>query len=68
VDVAIPKLRSGSYFPGWLLTRRKWAERALTSMAAALLSARRVDAAEGAARRIPCCAESFRAAACRVRR
>src|SRR5438105_11756366 len=26
VDVAIPKLRSGSYFPEWLLERRKRAE------------------------------------------
>jgi putative transposase len=30
--MAIPKLRSGSYFPDWLLTRRKRAERALTSV------------------------------------
>src|ERR1044071_7582928 len=29
IDVAIPKLRSGSYFPDWLLERRKRAERAL---------------------------------------
>jgi putative transposase len=34
VDVAIPKLCSGSYFPDWLLTRRKRAERALTSVVA----------------------------------
>jgi len=34
VDVAIPKLRSGSYFPDWLLERRKRAERALTSVVA----------------------------------
>jgi putative transposase len=27
----IPKLRHGSYFPEWLLTRRKRAERALTT-------------------------------------
>jgi hypothetical protein len=31
LDVAIPKLRSGSYFPGWLLERRRRAEAALTS-------------------------------------
>jgi transposase-like protein len=30
LDVAIPKLRSGSYFPGWLLERRRRAEQALT--------------------------------------
>ncbi len=34
MDVAIPKLRLGSYFPDWLLTRRKRAERALTSVVA----------------------------------
>jgi putative transposase len=34
IDVAIPKLRQGSYFPDWLLTRRKRAERALTSVVA----------------------------------
>ncbi len=34
IDVAIPKLRSGSYFPDWLLGRRKSAERALTSVVA----------------------------------
>lgn len=34
IDVAIPKLRSGSYFPDWPLERRKRAERALTSVVA----------------------------------
>ncbi|MDE1675560.1 transposase, partial [Nocardia gipuzkoensis] len=34
IDVAVPKLRSGSYFPDWLLERRKRAERALTSVVA----------------------------------
>src|SRR3954452_2922575 len=34
IDVAIPKLRSGSYFPDWLLERRKRAEAALTSVVA----------------------------------
>ncbi len=34
LDIAIPKLRSGSYFPDWLLQRRKRAERALTSVVA----------------------------------
>ena len=33
LDVAIPKLRSGSYFPDWLLERRRRAERALTTVA-----------------------------------
>jgi putative transposase len=35
LDVAIPKLRSGSYFPDWLLERRRRAEAALTSVLAA---------------------------------
>jgi transposase-like protein len=35
IDVAIPKLRSGSYFPDWLLERRRRAEAALTSVVAA---------------------------------
>jgi transposase-like protein len=34
MDVAIPKLRSGSYFPDWLLQCRKRAEPALTSVVA----------------------------------
>jgi len=34
LDVAIPKLRSGSYFPDWLLERRKRAEKALTTVVA----------------------------------
>ena len=34
MDVAIPKLRSGSYFPDWLLERRRRAEAALVSVVA----------------------------------
>ena len=34
LDVAIPKLREGSYFPEWLLERRRRAERALTTVVA----------------------------------
>ncbi|MEU5843638.1 IS256 family transposase [Rhodococcus sp. NPDC047139] len=34
LDVSIPKLRQGSYFPDWLLQRRKRAERALTTVVA----------------------------------
>src|SRR5215211_6710648 len=34
LDVAIPKLRHGSYFPEWLLERRTRAEKALTSVVA----------------------------------
>jgi transposase-like protein len=47
VDVAIPKLREGTYFPAWLLERRKRAERALTSVVATCyllgVSTRRMD-------------------------
>src|SRR4051794_38733232 len=34
LEVAIPKLREGSYFPDWLLERRRRAERALTTVVA----------------------------------
>ena len=34
VDVAVPKLRTGSFFPDWLLERRTLAERALTTVIA----------------------------------
>ena len=34
IDVAIPKLRSGTYFPEWLLERRKRAESALITVVA----------------------------------
>ncbi len=34
IEVEIPKLRSGSYFPDWLLARRRRAERALTTVVA----------------------------------
>src|SRR3954452_22791078 len=47
VDLAVPKLRQGSYFPDWLLERRKRAERALTSVVATCyllgVSTRRMD-------------------------
>jgi hypothetical protein len=59
MDVAIPKLRSGSYFPDWLLARRKRAERALTSVVATCYLFGRVHAADGAARRIPWCDKPF---------
>ncbi len=32
IDLAIPKLREGSYFPGWLLEPRRRAERALVAV------------------------------------
>jgi putative transposase len=34
IEVGIPKLRAGSYFPDWLLERRRRAERALTTVVA----------------------------------
>jgi putative transposase len=47
IDVAIPKLREGSYFPDWLLERRKRAESALISVVATCyllgVSTRRMD-------------------------
>ena len=47
LDLAIPKLRNGSYFPDWLLERRKRAERALTTVVATCyllgVSTRRMD-------------------------
>ncbi|GFJ77484.1 IS256 family transposase [Phytohabitans houttuyneae] len=47
VELAIPKLRQGSYFPDWLLTYRRRAERALVSVVATSyllgVSTRRVE-------------------------
>jgi putative transposase len=47
VDVAVPKLRKGTYFPEWLLQRRKRAESALITVVAdcylAGVSTRRMD-------------------------
>jgi putative transposase len=47
LDVGIPKLRAGTYFPEWLLERRRRAEAALTSVVATCyllgVSTRRMD-------------------------
>ncbi|MCH6172490.1 IS256 family transposase, partial [Pseudonocardia alaniniphila] len=47
IELAIPKLRSGSYFPEWLLERRRRAEQALVSVIATSyllgVSTRRVE-------------------------
>ena len=47
LDLAIPKLRHGTYFPDWLLERGKRAERALTTVVATCyllgVSTRRMD-------------------------
>ena len=40
LDVAIPKLREGSYFPDWLLERRRRAERGADHGGGHLLPAR----------------------------
>lgn len=32
IDLAIPKLRQGTYYPGWLLEPRRRAEKALTAV------------------------------------
>lgn len=47
IDLAVPKLRSGSYFPGWLLEPRRRAERAMVAVVAECyvrgVSTRRVE-------------------------
>jgi transposase-like protein len=47
LDVAVPKLRTGTLYPDWLLERRKRSERALTSVVATCyllgVSTRRMD-------------------------
>jgi len=47
IELAIPKLREGSYYPGWLLEPRRRAERALTQVICQCyvegVSTRRVD-------------------------
>jgi putative transposase len=47
IDLAVPKLRRGSYFPDWLLDPRRRAERALVAVVAECyvrgVSTRRVD-------------------------
>ena len=52
IDVAVPRLRTGSYFPDWLLERRKRAESALITVVTdaylAGVSTRRMDKLVGA--------------------
>ena len=47
MELAIPKLRAGSYFPSWLLEHRRRAEQALISVVATCyllgVSTRRVE-------------------------
>jgi transposase-like protein len=51
IDLAIPKLRAGSYFPEWLLERRRRAEQALIPVVATSyllgVSTRRVEKLAG---------------------
>jgi putative transposase len=51
IDLAIPKLRAGSYFPEWLLERRRRSEQALISVVATSyvlgVSTRRVEKLAG---------------------
>ena len=57
IELAIPKLREGSYFPDWLLERRKRAEKALISVVATSyllgVSTRRMEKLVETARRHP---------------
>ena len=53
IDVAIPKLRSGTYFPEWLLQRRKRSESALIHSGRPLLPGRSIHAPYGQARQNP---------------
>jgi putative transposase len=58
IELRIPKLRSGSYFPDWLLERRKRAETALTTVVATCyllgVSTRRLERlAEGSSHQRP---------------
>lgn len=47
IDLAVPRVRSGSYFPDWLLERRRRSEQALVSVVATCyllgVSTRRVE-------------------------
>lgn len=52
IDVAIPKLRAGTYFPEWLLERRKRADRA-DHRRRGLLPRRGLDSPDGQAREDP---------------
>ncbi|GAB5546021.1 MAG: hypothetical protein SangKO_057810 [Sandaracinaceae bacterium] len=53
IELAIPKLRSGSYFPDWLLEPRRRSERALIAVVAECyvkgVSTRKVDKVVSAA-------------------
>ena len=54
IDVAVPKLRHGAFFPDWLLERRSRAERALSTVIATCylkgVSTRRINASSSRSR------------------
>ena len=64
VELAIPKLRTGSYFPEWLLERRRRAEQALVSVVATSyllgVSTRRVEKPVGQPKAIKMIVSSWR--------
>ena len=62
LDVAIPKLRQGSYFPEWLLERRTRAEQALTTVVATCYLLGVLDPADEQARAVPGCHRAFEVA------
>ena len=47
IELAVPKLREGSYFPDWLLRYRKRAEAAMVSVAATSYLLGGVNSADG---------------------
>lgn len=57
VDVAIPKLREGSFFPDWLLTRHRRAEAAMITVVATCyllgVSTRRMAPPSTSCREVP---------------
>ena len=52
LDIAVPKLRSGTYFPDWLMERRKRAESALITIVAACYLAGVVHGPHGSPPRV----------------
>ena len=59
IDVAVPKLGQGSYFPDWLLERRKRGRTGPDQCGGDLLPTRSLHPPDGEARRIPRCDKPF---------
>ena len=53
IELAVPKLRQGSYYPEWLLERRRRAERGLATVVATSYLLGGVDTAGGEAGGVP---------------